>query len=71
MCGACLWIFANRREDCGERGAKITDLLEGFVGERMGDTEAVERGETGEVIRGAVCLFVSEDSGGLIVWFEK
>lgn len=70
MWGACLWIFASRREDCGERGAKFTDLLEGLVGERMGEGEAVERGETGEIVmRGAVCSvsLVRKE----IIWPEK
>ena len=48
MCGACLWIFARRREEEGDRGAKLTDLEEvwaGFiVGEGMGEGEAVEGG---------------------------
>jgi hypothetical protein len=49
VCGAFLWIFARRREEDGERGAKLTDLEESLAGEGVGD----ERGE-GEAVEGGV-----------------
>lgn len=42
-CGACLCIFARRREEVGESGAKFTDLLFGRgVAGGEGEGEAVE-----------------------------
>jgi len=43
------WMCARRREDVGERGAKLTDLLCGREGDGGGD----ELGESVETVEGA------------------
>jgi hypothetical protein len=59
VCAVCLCIFANRREEEGDRGAKLTDLLDARAGWRFGEArgegEAVEGVE--DVLITHVCAF--------------